>query len=76
MPRDSTSFLIAPNFDHDEYIQVTPHSAGWDYLSFAARKMNQNNTSHFETDENEFALTVVLGGTCQITSNRGTWRCQ
>jgi 5-deoxy-glucuronate isomerase len=72
MPSSSTPFLIPPNFAHDEYIQVTPRSAGWDHLSFAARRMNRYNTSDFETGENEFAL-VVLGGTCRVTSNRGTW---
>ena len=66
------SFLVAPNFDHYEYIQVSPSSAGWEHLSFAARGMNQGDASDFETDENEFAL-VVLGGTCRVTSNRGTW---
>ena len=72
MLTSSTSFLMTPNFDNDEYIQVTPYAAGWEHLSFAARRMNQGNTADFDTAENEFAL-VVLGGSCQITSNRGTW---
>ena len=67
-----TSFLIAPNFDDDEYVKVTPRSAGWEHLSFGARWMNQGDASDFETDDIEFAL-VVLGGTCKVTSNRGTW---
>jgi 5-deoxy-glucuronate isomerase len=72
MHSSSTSFLIAPNFDHNEYIQVTPGTAGWDHLSFAARRMDRGDTWDFETGENELAL-VVLGGTCKVTSNIGKW---
>lgn len=66
------SLLIPPNFNQDEYIHVTPSSAGWAHLSFAARKMKRGATWDFETQKNELAL-VVLGGVCQVTSNRGAW---
>lgn len=66
------SLLVPPNFNHDEYICVTPQSAGWDHLSFAARQMKRGNLWDFETHENELAL-VVLGGACEITSNVGKW---
>ena len=66
------SLLIPPNFNQDEYIHVTPSSAGWEHLSFAARKMKRGDTWDFETQKNELAL-VVLGGVCQVTSNRGAW---
>lgn len=67
-----SSLLISPNFDNDEYIQITPHSAQWDFLHFAARRMKRTETWHFETRQNELAL-VVLGGICQVSSNRGSW---
>lgn len=70
--QSGSPFLISPHFDQDEYIQVTPQSVGWEHLSFAARKMAHGNSWDFETHENELAL-VVLGGSCQIVSNRGTW---
>jgi 5-deoxy-glucuronate isomerase len=66
------SLLIAPDFNHPEYIQITPRSAQWEYLHFAARQMNRGKMWHFETHENELAL-VVLGGTCEVTSNLGKW---
>jgi 5-deoxy-glucuronate isomerase len=66
------SLLIPPDFNQDEYIHVTPSSARWEHLSFAARKMKRGDTWDFETQENELAL-VVLGGVCQVTSNRGAW---
>jgi 5-deoxy-glucuronate isomerase len=72
MQSSSSSFLVSPNFHQDEYIQVTPQSAGWEHLSFAARKINRGNKWDFETHENELAL-VILGGTCHVSSNRGTW---
>lgn len=72
MQSASPSLLVRPNFTQDEYIQVTPYSAQWDHLSFAARRMEQGDTWDFETDENELAL-VLLAGTCRVTSNWGTW---
>src|SRR5690242_13147687 len=72
MQSNSSSLLISPNSSHDEYIRMTPQSAGWDHLSFAARKMTQAGTWDFETHENELAL-VVLGGRCEVNSNRGIW---
>lgn len=72
MQSGSSSFLVSPNFDQDEYIQVTPPSAGWEHLSFAARKINRGSKWDFETQANELAL-VILGGTCQVTSSCGTW---
>ncbi|HET9906965.1 MAG TPA: 5-deoxy-glucuronate isomerase [Anaerolineales bacterium] len=66
------SLLVSPNFNQSEYIHVTPDSAGWDHLSFAARKMGLGDRWDFETQNNELAL-VVLGGTCEISSNQGNW---
>ena len=66
------SLFVSPNFNQDEYIHVTPDSARWDHLSFGARRMSRGDQWDFETQDNELAL-VVLGGTCQVTSNHGTW---
>jgi 5-deoxy-glucuronate isomerase len=67
-----SSLLVAPDFSQPEYIRVTPTSAGWEYLHFAARQMNGGEQWSFETGEYELAL-VVLGGVCAVDSNRGTW---
>ena len=66
------SLLVPPNFSQNEYIHVTPQSAGWDHLSFSARKMKRGEPWDFETHEHELAL-VVLGGVCHIESNKGSW---
>jgi 5-deoxy-glucuronate isomerase len=68
----SSPLLIAPDFSYPEYVQITPRAARWDFLNFAARQMSHGKMWHFETHENELAL-VVLGGTCEITSNIGKW---
>ena len=72
MPSASSPLLVAPDFGNPEYVRVTPQSARWDHLSFAARKMERGSTWDFDTQENELAL-VVLGGTCDISSNAGSW---
>ena len=72
MSATSSSLIIAPDFSRPAYIEITPRSAHWEHLSFAARKLNRGKMCHFETHENELAL-VVLGGVCEITSNIGKW---
>jgi 5-deoxy-glucuronate isomerase len=64
--------LISPSFSSEEYIHITPASAGWHHLSFAARKMGQGTSWHHQTEEDELVL-VILGGVCTISSNLGTW---
>jgi 5-deoxy-glucuronate isomerase len=65
--------LVLPDFNRSDYIQVTPKLAGWDFLHFAARKMYQNEQWSFDTGNCELAM-VVLGGVCEMISDRGAWR--
>jgi 5-deoxy-glucuronate isomerase len=67
-----SKLLVLPDFNRSEYIQVTPESAGWDFLHFTARKMYQNEQWFFDTGESELAM-VVLGGVCEVSSDRGAW---
>jgi 5-deoxy-glucuronate isomerase len=64
--------LVTPNLTNKEYISVTPASAGWEHLYFAARKLQQHERFEWETGEHELAL-AILGGTASVTSNRGNW---
>lgn len=68
----SSSLIVAPDFSRPAYIEITPQSAQWEHLSFAARQLDRGKSWQFETQENELAL-VVLGGVCEITSNKGNW---
>jgi 5-deoxy-glucuronate isomerase len=55
-----------------EYTRVTPETAGWQHLAFAARKMKTGEVWRAQTDDCEYGL-VVLGGVCSIESSRGSW---
>lgn len=64
---------ISPNFDNDEYILVTPEIAGWEHLSFAARKISIGSTWESYTGDNEMAV-VLLGGQAKFSSDRLSWK--
>ncbi len=66
------SLLVRPDPAALEYLHISPASAGWEHLHFAARRMTAGQTWAFDTGEHEFAL-VVMGGTCAVTSSRGAW---
>lgn len=68
----ASPLLIAPSLQDEEYIHISPASAGWEYLNFAARKLRRNESWAFDTGQNEIAL-VILSGTCSVVSNRGSW---
>jgi 5-deoxy-glucuronate isomerase len=54
-------------------MRVTPQSAGWELLHFAARKLSAGRTWTWDTGENELAL-VTLGGALRVRSSRGEWQ--
>jgi 5-deoxy-glucuronate isomerase len=70
-----SSLLVQPLKlpDNDgEYVRVTPETAGWELLHFAARRMAKGARWQHETGDYEYAL-VVLGGVCVVRSSRGDW---
>lgn len=68
----ASPLLIAPSLQDEEYIHISPASAGWEYLNFAARKLRRNESWAFDTGQNELAL-VILSGKCSVVSNWGSW---
>jgi 5-deoxy-glucuronate isomerase len=67
------TLLVRPNpADSAVIVSVTPEQAGWDYISFQARRLATGATWGFSTDENELAL-VNLTGCYSVRSNRGEW---
>jgi 5-deoxy-glucuronate isomerase len=58
--------------DPDLILSITPENAGWDYISFQARRLAQGESWSFDTGENEFAL-VNLTGRYSVASSRGDW---
>jgi len=68
----TSNLLIRPHSSSAVYTQVTPSSAGWDLLHFAARRMKAGETWEFDTGDHEYAL-VLLGGMCSALTSRGNW---
>ena len=62
----------ADSRDTDLILEVTPQSAGWEYISFQARRLDEGKSWSFDTGENEFAF-VNLSGRYRVDSNRGSW---
>lgn len=59
--------------DPDLIIELDPERAGWDYISFQARRLFPGNEWSFITGDNELAF-VNLSGIFDIDTNRGEWR--
>jgi 5-deoxy-glucuronate isomerase len=72
MTATSSKLLVKPVTNQQEYISITPRSAGWQHLSFTATKLKQGDAWKFSTGENELAF-IILGGTCDVSTNRGNW---
>jgi 5-deoxy-glucuronate isomerase len=64
--------LIRPRSAEGEYVRVTPATAGWEYLHFAARKMREGENWQGHTGNSEYGF-VILGGACAVKSSRGAW---
>lgn len=59
--------------DQDLILAVTPESAGWDLISFQARRLGMGKEWSFTSGENELAI-ILLSGTISVRSTRGNWR--
>lgn len=71
MSQASQSLLVRPR-SAAEYTCVTPQSAGWEHLHFAARLLRQGERWTAQTGDFEYGL-VILGGVAAVTSSRGQW---
>ncbi|KAF0104181.1 MAG: 5-deoxy-glucuronate isomerase [Chloroflexi bacterium] len=72
MSSTNSHLLVKPDFLHPFYITITPESAQWEHLHFAAIKLKREQSWSFDTSDYELALTI-LGGTCDVTSSAGNW---
>lgn len=75
MQYTTENLLVCPSTDPqdpDLILAVTPQSAGWDFISFQARKLKAGDQWSFDSDENELAI-VLLSGAISIHSTRGSW---
>lgn len=58
--------------DPDLILAVTPESAGWDFISFQARKLKAGDQWSFGSIANELAI-ILLSGAISVQSTRGNW---
>jgi len=75
MQYTSENILVQPienPDDPDLILSVTPETAGWDYISFQARRLAAGKKWSFSSGENELAI-VVFSGCITVSSNRGAW---
>lgn len=66
------SLLVPASDSAAEYVRVTPASAGWELLYFAARRLRTGQQWRHDTGTAEYGL-VILGGRCAVSSSRGDW---
>jgi 5-deoxy-glucuronate isomerase len=66
------SLLIKPDFRKEEFIQVTPKTAGWDFLNFSAVKLDERKSWYKNTDDNELAV-VIFGGSARVETKDISW---
>jgi 5-deoxy-glucuronate isomerase len=69
------NILVKPGVfpdDPDLILSITPERAGWEYISFQARKLEANQSWSFASGENELVI-VNLSGRYAVRSNRGQW---
>ncbi len=69
------NILVKPDVFPDDpnlILSVTPEQAGWEYISFQARRLAANQSWSFTTGENELVI-VNLSGRYTVDSNRDRW---
>ncbi|MFM7584724.1 MAG: 5-deoxy-glucuronate isomerase, partial [Caldilinea sp.] len=59
--------------DPDLIVEVTPARAGWETISFQARRLRAGQSWSFLCGAHELAL-VMLGGVVDVVSSRGSWQ--
>jgi 5-deoxy-glucuronate isomerase len=70
------NLLVRPQIypdDPDLILSISPEGAGWDFISFQARRLATSRQWSWQTGNNELAI-VNLTGRYRVTSNRGEWQ--
>jgi len=69
------NLVIRPVMNPDDpnlILRIKPEEAGWEYISFEARRLDRGGSWSFSSGENELAI-VNLTGRYTVTSTRGRW---
>jgi 5-deoxy-glucuronate isomerase len=71
----SDNILVKPDTfpdDPDLILSITPEQAGWENITFQARRLAESKSWSHETGDNELVI-VNLSGCYNVRSNRGHW---
>src|SRR5438034_9764642 len=53
--------LVRPRATHGEYLRVTPETAGWEHLHFAARRLKRGEQWPASAGDFEYGLVIQIG---------------
>jgi 5-deoxy-glucuronate isomerase len=67
------SLLVKGSRTGCDIVSVTPQSAGWKYVGFAARRMAGEDRIAFNTADREICI-VVLSGVVTVVAGENVWR--
>ena len=67
------SLLVKGRAEGREIVAVTPRSAGWKYVGFAAYRLNARESVPIQQPDDELCV-VVLAGTVTVAWRDQTWR--
>ena len=66
--------LVKANRDAQQIVKVTPQSAGWRYVGFAAYRLRAGEEITITAPRGDEICIVVLAGTVTVVSPDQTWR--
>src|SRR5438093_13678159 len=68
------SLLIKARRNGSEIVKVTPQSAGWKYVGFAAYRIPRQHELTIHLPASDEACIVVLSGMVSIRAGQAVWR--
>lgn len=67
------TLLVKGRRDGQEIVRVTPESAGWNHVGFAAHRLQPGQSLKVDTGAREYCV-VVLSGVVSVTAGQQAWR--
>jgi 5-deoxy-glucuronate isomerase len=68
------SLLVKAKREGAEIVRVTPQSAGWNYVGFAAYRLAPDEEIAPRTSATDEVCVVILSGTASVKAEGQTWR--
>ena len=67
-----SKLLVKPDSGNRRYHHFTAEDAGWNYLNFETRLLEENESFSQNTGDYEYCI-VLLGGNFKVSSDKGEW---